>query len=88
MKDHPSQWIHSGLTCRDVVERSTEYLDDRVSMLMKVRIGLHLASCAHCRTYMMQISLVRDTVAFLPKQFPSPINRLHLRQHFAASHPH
>ncbi len=88
MKDHPSQWIHSGLTCRDVTGRVSEYLGDRLTMLTKMRFGLHLASCVHCRSYVMQISLVRDTVALLPKQFPSPINRLHLRQHFAASHPH
>jgi predicted anti-sigma-YlaC factor YlaD len=71
MKDHPSQWIHSGLTCRDVTDRASEYLDDRLPILTKVRVGLHLASCAHCRTYVKQID-------------PSPVNRLRLRQQFAA----
>lgn len=86
MKDHPSQWIHSGLTCRDVTDRSSEYLDDRLPMLTKVRVGLHLASCAHCRTYVKQLLLVRDTLASLPKPYPSPIQRLRLRQHFSALH--
>jgi hypothetical protein len=88
MKDHPSQWIHSGLTCHDVSGRVSEYLDDRFSIMTKFRIRSHLAACVYCHAYVRQISLVRDTVAFLPKQFPSPINRLRLRQHFAASHPH
>lgn len=84
MKDHPSQWIHSGLTCRDVVDRSSEYLDDHLPMFTKVRVGLHLASCVHCRIYMKQMALVSEAMASLPKQYPSPIQRLRLRQRFAA----
>ena len=86
MKDHPSQWIHSGLTCRDVTDRASEYLDDRLPILTKVRVGLHLASCAHCRAYMKQIDLVSSALRSLPKLYPSPLNRLRLRQRFAASH--
>lgn len=84
MKDHPSQWIHSGLTCREVTDRVSKYLDNRLPILTNVRVGFHLASCTHCRTYVMQISLVRDAVALLPKPFPSPTNRLRLRRYFAA----
>ena len=87
MKDHPSQWIQSGLTCRDVMDCSSEYLDDRLPMLTKVRIGLHLASCFHCRTYMKQMALLYETAARLPKPYPSPIQCLRLRQHFAAQYP-
>ena len=86
MKDHPSQWIHSGLTCRDVAERASEYLDDRLPLLTKVRIGLHLMSCAHCRAYVKQINLVSSALRSLPKLYPSPLNRLRLSQWFAARH--
>ena len=86
MKDHPSQWIHSGLTCRDLTGRASEFLDDRLPILTKVRVGLHLASCAHCRAYVKQIELVSSTIRSLPKLYPSPLNRLHLRQRFAARH--
>jgi predicted anti-sigma-YlaC factor YlaD len=84
MKDHPSQWIDSGLTCRDITERASAYLEDRLSMWMKIRVGFHLASCAWCRAYVLQVSLVRDTMGLFPKQLPPPINRL--RQHVAAHH--
>jgi len=83
MEDHPSQWIASGLSCREVAERTSVYLDDAPPLLVKIRVGLHLASCAHCRAYVGQIALVRDTAALLPKQVPSPIHRLRLRRHFA-----
>ena len=59
MKDYPSsQWIHSGLTCCDVTDRASEYLDDRLPSLIKVRVCLNLAFCAHCRAYVKQIDLV------------------------------
>jgi predicted anti-sigma-YlaC factor YlaD len=86
MKDHPSQWIRSGLTCRDVTDRASEYLDDRFPILTKVRVGLHLASCAHCRAYMRQIDLVSSALRSLSKLSPSPLNRLRLREQFAARH--
>lgn len=86
MKDHPSQWIASSLTCHEVTALVSDYLDGRLALISKVRVGLHLASCAHCRAYVKQIRLVQETLALFPKQPPLPINRLRLRQQFAASH--
>jgi predicted anti-sigma-YlaC factor YlaD len=88
MKDHPSQWIRSRLTCCDVSDRASEYLDDRLPILTKVRVGLHLASCAHCRAYVKQIDLVSSALRIrsVPKLYPSPVNRLRLSQRFAARH--
>jgi predicted anti-sigma-YlaC factor YlaD len=84
MKDHPSLWICSRLTCRDVTNRASEYLDDRLPILTKVWVGLHLASCAHCRAYMKQIDLISSALKNLPKLYPSPVNRLRLSKRFAA----
>jgi predicted anti-sigma-YlaC factor YlaD len=86
MKDHPLHWIHTGLTCRDVAAWTSEYLDDHLSLQTKIRIGLHLASCTHCRTYVKQLLLARDAVTLLPKQYLSTVDRLCLRQHFVAHH--
>lgn len=86
MKDHPSQWIDSGLTCRDVTERATDYLEDRLPIFTKIRVGLHLASCTHCRAYVMQIGLVSSMLRSLPKLYPSPVNRYRLCRQFAAHH--
>ena len=86
MKDHPSQWIHSSLTCLDVTDRASEYLDDRLPNLIKFLVGLHLTSCVYCRTYVKQIGLVSSALRSLPNLYPAPVNRLRLRQQFAASH--
>lgn len=80
MKDHASE----GLTCWDVTDRASEYLDDHLPFLAKVRVGLHLASCPYCRTYVKQINLVSSAVRSLPKIYPLPLNRLRLRRQFAA----
>ena len=86
MKGHPSQWIRSGLTCCDVTDRASEYLDDRLPILTKVRVDLHLVSCTHCSVYMKQIDLVSSALRSLPKLYPSPLNRLRLSELFAARH--
>jgi hypothetical protein len=86
MKDHPSQGIHSGLTCRDVAELGSHYLDDRLPVFTKIWVDLHLVSCAHCRSYVMQIGLVSSVLRGLPTLDPHPINRLPLRRQFFAHH--
>jgi Putative zinc-finger len=86
MKDRPSQWIHSGLTCRDFTDRASEYLDDCLPNVIKVRVSLHLASCAHCRAYIKQINLVSSALKKFPKLQPSPVHRLSLRQRLVAHH--
>jgi len=82
MKDDAAQ----GLTCWDVTDRASEYLDGHLAILTNVRVGLHLASCVYCRTYFKQIDLVASAVRSLPKLYPLPANRLRLRRQFAAHH--
>jgi hypothetical protein len=82
MKDHASE----GLTCWDVTDRASEYLDDRLPIQTKVLVGLHLTSCVHCCSYVKQIHLVSSALRSLPKYYPSQANRLRLRQQFDARH--
>jgi predicted anti-sigma-YlaC factor YlaD len=86
MKDYPSHGVASGLTCQDVTEGTSEFLDDRLPLIRKVRMSLHLASCVHCRTYIQQIALLSETSRLLPQAVPSPFNRLRLRRHFLSLH--
>lgn len=84
MNDHPSQWIHNGLICRDVAKQATDYLEDRLPLYRKICIGLHVASCADCRSYVKQIDLVSSALRGLPTLYPSSSYRLSLRQQFVA----
>ena len=66
MKDDTSQWTRRGLSCRDVTDRASEYLDGRLLSLTKVQVVLHLASCAYCRVYVKQIDLISSALRSLP----------------------
>ena len=47
------------LTCRELVEIVTDYLEDRLSALDRRRFEEHLAACEGCANYVEQ---VRDTI--------------------------
>ncbi|OQW33405.1 MAG: hypothetical protein A4E19_03070 [Nitrospira sp. SG-bin1] len=72
------------ITCQEVVQWISAYLDDHVGDDRKRQIALHLAICAGCETYVKQIATVRDTVGLLPKAEERPSDSHRLRQAFAA----
>lgn len=43
------------LTCREVVERTTDYLEDALGPADRHRLEAHLDSCRHCRTFLAQM---------------------------------
>jgi predicted anti-sigma-YlaC factor YlaD len=86
MKEYPSQWACSELTCRDVATKTSEYLEDHLPLETKISIARHLSSCPHCRAYLKQVLLVRSTVAFLPGRYSSPSDPLRLHRRFACYH--
>lgn len=87
MKDYPSQWVAGGFTCRRIPARASDYIDGRLPLGAQVRVGLHLASCLHCRNYLTQLALVRDTLEQFPPIAIRPFDRLRLRRQFARVHP-
>jgi anti-sigma factor RsiW len=48
------------LTCSDLVELVTDYLEDRMSVENRLRFEQHLAACGPCRAYLKQM---RETIA-------------------------
>lgn len=74
------------MTCREVAEWTSAYLDEHVDDTTKIPMAMHLATCAGCEAYVKQIALIRETLAGLPKIYPTSIDRLRLRRHFAAQH--
>ncbi|WP_455244563.1 zf-HC2 domain-containing protein [Petrachloros mirabilis] len=86
MKDHLTQWIDSGFTCRDIADRASDYHEGRLPLLIEHRVSRHLPYCKRCRTYLHQVALVSSTLRRLPKIYPTPMNRLLLHQYFTAYH--
>lgn len=70
------------ITCREVVDWTSAYIDQHLDDAMKVRMALHLAACAGCEAYVGQIASVRNLLPLLPGA-ESP-QRDRLRQAFIA----
>jgi predicted anti-sigma-YlaC factor YlaD len=72
------------ITCREVAEWTSAYLEAHVDDPTKIRIARHLAACAGCDAYVQQIATVRDLLERLPKAEIQPARRDHVRQEFSA----
>lgn len=60
------------LTCRELVELVTDYLEARLSIEDRTRFELHLAYCAWCRTYLRQMQRVLETAGELTEESIAP----------------
>jgi predicted anti-sigma-YlaC factor YlaD len=50
------------LTCRDVTELVTDYLEGRQAFFDRMRFELHLGMCRHCRAYLRQMRVTIETL--------------------------
>ena len=46
------------MSCKEVTDQVTDYLDGRVPHGKKIGVWLHLAMCVRCRTYVQQMRQV------------------------------
>lgn len=44
------------LTCKQLSERATDYLENAVTTRQRLSIGMHLLLCKHCRAYVDQMA--------------------------------
>lgn len=61
MTDFPV--IPGGISCREVVEIVTDYLDDALSAEDRARMDAHLEACPPCVLYVEQIRTTRRLAA-------------------------
>lgn len=52
------------LTCREVTERSNDYLDGRLGFWPRMEVRMHLMACRYCRAFMKQM---RTTIRLVEK---------------------
>ena len=45
------------LTCKELAEHASDYLDDNMSPTRQLSLRMHLLLCRHCRDYMDQLAL-------------------------------
>lgn len=84
MEHDASQSVHEEITCQEVVEWTSAYLDAHLGEDRQQQIALHLAACAGCGAYVGQIASVRDLVGLLLQTVDSPSESEQVRQAVAA----
>ncbi len=60
------------IPCRELVELVTEYLEDRLLTVDRIRFEAHLAECGACRTYLEQFRQTIRALGRLPEESLSP----------------
>ena len=70
------------ITCYEVAQWASAYLEEHVGDERKRQIAVHLAMCAGCETYVKQIATVRDMIRQLSQVEDVPSNMGRLRQAF------
>ena len=63
------------LRCKDVAERASRYVDGEMSWSQRLGMRLHLMMCLHCRRFMRQFRVVRDTLGCCPDPQPEPTEK-------------
>lgn len=59
------------LTCQQLVEIVTDYLEGRLSFMQRLQFQMHIGMCWHCRAYLRQMKMtVRTLGQLLPEAIP------------------
>jgi len=69
------------LTCNQITELVTDYVEGRLSLGDRVRFRMHVGMCKHCKEYLRQMRLTVKTVGQLPDEpMPSDVKDELLRR--------
>ncbi|WP_166359833.1 anti-sigma factor family protein [Pseudomonas akapageensis] len=55
------------LTCKEQVERSSDYLDGQLSFRERLLVRHHLMFCPNCRRFIKQMRLMQATLRKMPE---------------------
>ncbi len=60
------------LTCRELTELVTDYVEGRLSFLDRLRFQMHLGMCRSCRAYLRQVKQTIRALGELPPESIPP----------------
>ncbi len=70
------------LTCRELTDLVTDYLEGELSLLLRMRFQMHLGMCRHCRAYLQQMKATIKILSAFPFEPPPLPVREALLQRF------
>lgn len=56
------------LSCRELVERSSDFLDAQLPLRQRLAVRAHLAMCGKCRRFIRQMKLTQAVIRQMPEQ--------------------
>jgi anti-sigma factor RsiW len=76
-------WRRKGeMTCQELVELVTDYLEGALSTRDRERFEGHIAQCRHCTAYLDQMRITIRVLGRLPAETLSPAVRAELLETF------
>lgn len=75
-------YLAGRMTCKQVVDLVTDYLEGSMSLRTRLRFHLHLGICLGCRTYLKQMKDTIHTLGHLPQEPAPPAVREELLRRF------
>lgn len=66
LKDQLLHLMAGNMSCQELVELITEYLEDSMPFWDRVRFQVHLGFCSGCRNYLNQMKQTIQTLGQLP----------------------
>ena len=73
LKNTVMDYMAGKLTCMEVVDAVTDYLEGAMGPIQWLRFQMHLGMCVGCRTYLKQMKQTIQTMGCLPAE-PIPPN--------------
>jgi anti-sigma factor RsiW len=70
------------MTCRELVDVITDYLEGKLSKTDRLRFEEHLADCPYCANYLDQMRTTIEALGELPDESLPPAARHHLLEAF------
>jgi len=82
LKNRMINYLAGNLTCKEVTEAITDYLEGNPGFVEWMRFQMHLGLCQGCRRYLRQMRLTLRTLGTLPMEPIPPAVRDELLQRF------
>ncbi len=67
-KEKVIDYLAGKITCKEVTEAVTEYLEGSLTLKDRVRFQMHLGMCVGCRNYLKQMKYTIQTLGKLPSE--------------------
>ena len=64
------------LTCKQLVENSSDYLDAQLTLRGRLSVRLHLAMCVNCRRFIRQMKVGQAMIRKLPEAPVAELEKL------------